>query len=304
MSQTAPTAPDRSHLQAYAFLVATALCWAGNAILGKIAVDDISPMLLVLGRWTGVIILCIVFLGPTVAKDWPVLKSRLPFLFSCGALGFTAFNALFYAAAHTTSALNIGIMQGSIPIFVLIGAFIVYRQRIRPMQALGVALTVIGVTVVASKGSLDRLIGLDFALGDMLMILACCLYAGYAVALFKRPNVNPLSMFTVMSAAALITSLPLAGFETATGTLLWPTPTGWLVLALVTVFPSFIAQIFFIHGVDRIGPGRAGVFMNLVPVFAAVLAVFVLSETFETHHAVALTLVLLGIWLSEKFKAR
>lgn len=304
MTHAAPTAPDRSHLQAYAFLVATGLCWAGNAILGKIAVDDISPMLLVLGRWTGVIILCAAFLGPTVVKDWPVLKTRLPFLFACGALGFTAFNGLFYAAAHTTSALNIGIMQGSIPIFVLIGAFIVYRQKIRPMQALGVALTVIGVTVVASKGSVERLVGLDFALGDMLMILACCLYAGYAVALFKRPSVNPLSMFTVMSAAALITSIPLAGFEAATDTLLWPTPTGWLVLALVTIFPSFIAQIFFIHGVDRIGPGRAGVFMNLVPVFAAVLAVFVLSETFETYHAAALTLVLLGIWLSEKFKAR
>jgi drug/metabolite transporter (DMT)-like permease len=304
VSQAAGTTPDRSAPQAYAFLVATALCWAGNAVLGKIAVDDISPMLLVLGRWTGVILLCVVFLGPTVAKDWPVLRKHLPFLFACGALGFTAFNALFYAAAHTTSALNIGIMQGSIPVFVLIGAFIAYRQRIRPLQFVGVALTVIGVTVVASKGSLERLLGLDFALGDLLMILACCLYAGYAVALFKRPVVSPMSMFAVMAGAALIISLPLAGFEALTGALLWPTSTGWLVLVLVIVFPSFIAQIFFIHGVDRIGPGRAGVFMNLVPVFAAVMAVVVLSESFEVHHAIALTLVLLGIWMSEKFKTR
>ena len=82
-----------------------------------------------------------------------------------------------------------------------------------------------------------------------------------------------------------------------------PTATGWLIVALVTVFPSFLAQIAFIRGVELIGPGRAGVFANLVPVFAAILAVTVLGESLQSFHLVALTLVLGGIWLSEWGKA-
>ena len=86
------------------------------------------------------------------------------------------------------------------------------------------------------------------------------------------------------------------------GAFLWPTPTGWLVIGLVTLFPSFLAQIFFILGVDKIGPARAGVFVNLVPVFAAGLAVLFLGEAFQFYHGAALGLVLFGIFLSEKFK--
>ena len=75
--------------------------------------------------------------------------------------------------------------------------------------------------------------------------------------------------------------------------------TGWILVTLVTLLPSLIAQIFFIHGVALIGPGRAGVFVNLVPVFASIMAVIFLHEVFEFYHALALALVLGGIWLSE-----
>ena len=88
------------------------------------------------------------------------------------------------------------------------------------------------------------------------------------------------------------------------GELLWPTQTGWIVVTLVTFFPSFLAQIFFIQGVDRIGPSRAGVFANLVPLYAALLAVLLLDEAFEWYHGLALGLVLSGIGLSERFKPK
>ena len=77
-----------------------------------------------------------------------------------------------------------------------------------------------------------------------------------------------------------------------------------MVVALVSILPSLIAQVFFIHGVSLIGPGRAGVFVNLVPVFASIMAVAFLQETFEIFHAVALGLVLGGIGLSELGKQK
>jgi drug/metabolite transporter (DMT)-like permease len=154
-----------------------------------------------------------------------------------GALGFTAFNALYYVAAHWTSAVNIGILQGSLPVFVLIGAFLAYRTPVGPLQLTGVAVTMLGVVLVASRGDLARLTGLAFNLGDVLMIVCCALYAGYTVGLQRRPAVGALSLFTVLAAAALLTSLPLVGLEAALGHLQWPTAKGWIIVALVVLFP-------------------------------------------------------------------
>lgn len=289
---------------AYLLLTLTTLCWGGNAVLGKLAVGEVSPMVLVSARWLGVIVLAVVFLQKPVRRDWPVLKRHLPFLALMGAAGFTCFNALFYVAAHTTTAINIGILQGAIPIFAMMGAFAAYRTRITAMQGVGVVTTVLGVIAVASGGSLERLAELRIAEGDILMIAACALYAGYAVGLRRRPPVSTLAIFAVMATAAFLVSLPFTAIEMAMGRTQWPTAMGWLVIGLVTLFPSFLAQIFFIQGVDRLGPGRAGVFANLVPVFASILSVLVLNEVFQLYHALALGLVLCGIGLSERFKLK
>jgi drug/metabolite transporter (DMT)-like permease len=135
------------------------------------------------------------------------------------------------------------------------------------------------------------------------MLVACTLYAGYTVGLRRRPQVSPLSLLAVLAGAAFVTSLPLTLAEVALDRFQWPTPTGWVIVALITLFPSYLAQLFFIHGVALIGPGRAGVFVNLVPVFASILAVVFLSEPFELYHGIALALVLGGIGLSERGKA-
>jgi drug/metabolite transporter (DMT)-like permease len=165
-----------------------------------------------------------------------------------------------------------------------------------------VLVTMLGVAIVASGGELVRLAAFALNFGDVLMIAACVLYAGYTLGLSRRPLISPLSLFTGMAAAAFVSSLPLALAEAALGRWQWPTATGWIIAGLVTVFPSFLAQITFIHGVTLIGPSRAGVFVNLVPVFASILALLVLHEPFRPFHALALALVLGGIWLSEHGK--
>ena len=299
---TGATRHPIANIRAYLLLTVTALCWGGNAVFGRLAVGEISPMLLVTFRWLGVLLLISVFANRYIRKDWPVLKRHLVFVAAMGTLGFTAFNALFYVAAHSTTAINIGIIQGSIPVFVIIGAYLAYRTPVTALQAAGVLLTMVGVAVVASEGSIERLSGLSVSRGDALMVVACLLYGGYAVGLARRPLVSTLGFFTAISAAALLASLPLVAAEAILGQLQWPTLTGWIVVVLVALLPSLLAQIFFMRGIELIGPGRAGVFVNLVPVFASILAVLVLGESFEVHHAAALVCVLGGIWISEKGK--
>ena len=283
-------------------LIGTALCWGGHAVINRIAVGEVSPMLLVMLRWLGVVILISIFANKYIRQDWPILKKHLPYLFCMGALGYALFNALFYVSGHYTRAINIGILQGSIPVFVLLGSFIAFQTRISSLQTIGVLVTILGVCTVSFGGYGFDEAAFTFAIGDILMVVACMLYAGYTIGLRKRPSCSSVGLFTILAFSALLTSLPIVAGEYALGNLQWPTPKGWIVVGLVTLFPSFLAQIFFIKGVETIGPGRAGVFVNLVPIFAAILAVVVLNEPFEVFHAAALVLVLGGIYLSERSK--
>ena len=293
---------NKQAYEAYLLLVFTALCWGLNAVLGRVAVGEISPMALVAARWLGVLLLAVVFLRKGLIRDFPVLRRNWLFIVLMGASGFTIFNALFYVAAHHTTAINIGIVQGSIPIFVMLGTMLAYKARIGGLQAVGVAVTLGGVLAIVTAGELNRLIDLSVNYGDFLMLVSCIFYSAYAVGLRKRPDVSPLSLFSAMAGVAFLIAIPFLSVEILSGEFVAPTPTGWLVVALVTLFPSFLAQISFILGVDKIGPARAGIFVNLVPVFAAGLAVLFLGEAFQLYHAVALTLVLFGIYLSERFK--
>jgi len=292
------------NLKAYLLLTATTLCWGANAILGKVAVGEISPMLLVTLRWLGVVILLLIFARRYLIQDWPILRHHLRYICLMGTLGFTAFNALFYVAAHSTSAINIGILQGSIPVFVLLGTFLLYQFRITTVQASGVAITLVGVITVASGGNIKLLADLSINQGDLYMLIACLFYAGYSIGLSRRPAVSALGLFSSIAVVAFIVSLPLLAIEIGSDKFQAPTPTGWIVVALVSILPSLIAQVFFMHGVSLIGPGRAGVFVNLVPVFTSILAVVFLQEAFEVFHAVSLGLVLGGIGLSELGKQK
>lgn len=289
---------------AYLLLTLTTLMWGGNAVAGRLAVDAISPMALTSLRWVVVCAVMPVLLRHQIRAHWPMLKAHWKFVVAMGTVGFTAFNALMYLAAYSTTAINIGILQGSIPVFVLIGAFIAYRTPIGPVQALGVLVTLLGVAVVASRGDISVLRQFAFAPGDLFMIVACTFYAGYTVAIRSRPQVPGLVFFSALAMVACMVSLPLLAIEVTQGAFTVKTPQGWLILLYVAIGPSILSQLFFMRAVELIGPGRAGVFVNLVPVFAPILAVLILGEQLALYHGVALLLVLGGIFIAERLAKR
>lgn len=280
-------------------LLLTALFWAGNAVASRLAVGHVPPLLLTTMRWAFVCALMLPLAWEGLRQHAPALRSRPALMLAMGLLGFTAFNTLMYLAAHQTTALNIGLLQGAMPVLILLGAFVVDRTPVRAGQAAGVLVTVLGVAVVVTRGDPTALAALAINGGDALMLVACLLYALYTILLRRRPLVPGLVFFAALTPVALLSSLPLAVAEVALGQSFWPTPQGWLVIAYVTLFPSLLAQILFIRGVELVGPGRAGVFVNMTPIFTALLAVLILGEPFGAHHAAALVLVLGGIALAE-----
>jgi drug/metabolite transporter (DMT)-like permease len=280
-------------------LVLTTLIWAGHSLVGRLAVGEIGPMTLVCARWGVALVPILLAARPALRRDWPLLRARWRYVVAMGALGYTVFNALFYLAAHYTSALNLSILQGAVPALVLIGARVFLKIRVTPMQAVGAALTMVGVAAIAAQGDPAKLAGLAFNIGDVMMIIAVVLYAGYTVSLRERPAVSGLSMLAGMAAAAFVTSVPLMIWEVASGGFLWPTSRGLLTLLYAALGPAFAAQMFYMRGIELIGPGRAGVFVNLVPVFGAIMAVVLLGEPLAAYHVAALALVVGGIAIAQ-----
>jgi drug/metabolite transporter (DMT)-like permease len=285
---------------AWLLLSITSLCWSVNTIFAKLAVGEVSPLALVALRWLVVMVVLLPLASRPLSKDWTTLRPHLGRIAALGALGYTSFNVLFYVAAHHTTALNLGIVQAVMPVFVFLIAYVRFRTPVSPLQMLGVVSAMAGVMLVVAHGDWARLIAVEFNRGDLMVLVAVVLYAVYTVALRSRPFVSPLSFFAVLAGAAFVTSIPFAVYEWLAGDLVGPTATGWVLVIAIALVPSFLGQLLFMRGVDIIGPGRAGLFMNLVPVLASGLAVAILGEDFEWFHGAALVLVFAGIWASER----
>ena len=284
---------------AHFLLTLTSLFWAMNTIAGRSAVGEISPLLVVSTRWFFVSIILTILCRKELAQTWYILSSRLKWLIIMGLFGFTGFNSAYYIAAHDTIAINLGLVQGTMPAFIIIIARVWLKEQINLIQLFGVLITFFAVLIVVSSGDFYSLRDLRLNKGDVIMICACTLYAVYAVGLRKKPKIGALALLTFFSYVAFLGSIPGLFYEIYTHHLILPGLKGIIILAVIIIFPSFLAQIFFMKGVEKIGPARSGLYTNLVPVFSSILAVFFLNELFQLYHLISLALIFFGIYLFE-----
>lgn len=288
------------HRTAYMFLLFAALFWGGNAVAAKFAAGHVSPMLLTALRWLIALIVLYAIGWRQLAKDRTAVRENFTYLFVMGGIGLSVFNALLYTALNFTTAINASIIQAAIPMVIFILNFALFRTGVSVGQAAGFALTVLGVMVVAGQGELWKLASLSINFGDLLMLAAVTIYGAYTVALRGMPKIHWQSMMIVMSAGALTLAALFSIAEFALGYFQPPDLTGWMAVIYAAIFPAILSQTFYIRGNALIGGNRAGLFVNLVPVFGTVLSVLILGERFLAWHAVALILVFSGIWLAER----
>lgn len=284
---------------AYIVLLITAMIWGGNTVAGKLAVGHISPLMLTLMRWILAFAAILAISMPQIRKDAAEIKRNLPYLILMGIFGFTGFNALLYSSLHYTSAVNSVIEQAGIPMVIIALNFLLFRMRISVSQAIGFLLTLAGVALTASHGDLGTLLSLKLNLGDALMMGAVAVYAGYTVGLRYKPSIHWKSMTAATVLGAVIAAIPLAAFEAYQGKSQLPDLYGFVILLYTALFPSLVAQIFFIRGVEAIGSNRAGLFVNLVPPFGILFSVLLAGEPLFLFHIISIVLVAGGIILSE-----
>lgn len=286
--------------KAYIFLVMTGLGWAANAVVGKFAVGHVGPMTLTLGRWTIALAIIVLLALPQIRIDWPEIKRNWLVCFVFAGLGFTGFNALLYTALLHTSAINVVIEQAGIPGLIFLGNFLLFRIKLGIGQIAGYLITLLGVAVTATNGSLQTLLDLGFNRGDLLMLIACVVYAAYTISLRYKPKIHWKSLFAASATGAMVAALPLFAWEASSSGFIVPDIIGWGAILFTSLAPSLMSQILYVRGVELIGSNRAGLFINTIPVFGTLLAVIFLREPLLGFHIVALVLVISGIAIAER----
>lgn len=285
----------------YFVLVMATLFWGGNAIAGKLASQDWQPFTVTFTRWLIVAIVLIPFAKDHIRKDWPVIRKNWVILCLLSAFSMALFNLLMYLALHFTSAINVSIEQASMPAMIMLANFLILSQRITFLQIIGLLASIIGVLIICTGGDISSLFRHGVNRGDAYMLLACAFYAAYTFGLRWRPDLHWLSFIWVLAIGASAMSLPWAAWEWQTTGITVPGMSGWLVLIYIVVFPTIVSQIFYARGVQLIGGNRAGLFINLVPIFGSLLAILILREKFHFFHGIGLILVVGGIMLAERF---
>lgn len=289
----------REAIIAYVMLASVALMWAANTNVARATADEVPPIALTFWRLA---LSALVFAPFAVKKIWEkrnVVISSFWTLNLLALLQMSAFNALVYMGMQHTAAINGNLLQGSLPICILLSGLIFAHQAITGRQGVGVALGMIGLITIVVKGDLQILVELNINPGDPLVFLGVFVSASYAVFLYKKPKqLDILSFMFLTMLLGSIQIFPLYIIEHIWVKPLQITETTIFTLLFIAFFPSVLAQTFFVEGVKRIGPEKAGYIIYLTPVFGVLMAVGILGEPFQKFHAVGILLIAVGIWLA------
>lgn len=284
-------------LNPYLLLTIAPLLWAGNIVLARGISTVAPPVALSFWRWALAVLIALPLTWGHARRDWPVASRQLPWLALLGLLGVSSFSTLLYMAVRTTTAVNGSLMQTALPGLVVLLSFLVYGTRITPLQGVAVAAAVGGALILVTRGDWETVRRLQFVPGDLLILLAVALYALYSVLLRRPTGLHPSSLLAYTFVLGTLLIAPFYLLERQGGARLPLTPTTAVSILYLAVGPSLLAYWCWNSGVAALGPNRAGLFINLLPVFAALLAVLFLGETLHLYHLVGMLLIGGGVAL-------
>jgi drug/metabolite transporter (DMT)-like permease len=269
-------------------LVTASFAWAGNHAMAR-AVSALIPVWsLNAARWLVVALLMVLVAGRTLRKDWPLIRQYPLVLAFLGTLGCGLFGVLQFVGLRYTGAMNMGVMNSVAPALIALASFVIFRDRIYPLQALGILISLSGVLAIVSK--LDPTIVATFAFnpGDVVIVGNMGLWAIYSACLRLKPPIAGTSFLFILAVWGFATTLPGAALEYWEGDFLRADAITLGTLAYSSIVSSALAYVFWGRGIEVLGVNRAGAFLHLVPFFGVILATTLLGETFGVHHAVGL----------------
>ncbi|RQO36929.1 EamA family transporter [Variovorax sp. KBW07] len=285
----------------YAFPLLAVVIWSGNTVVSKMAAGTIAPAEISFYRWLLAALLFTPLALRPVLRNWTAIRPQLGRIAVLGLLGMVVYQSLAYYAAYLTTATHMGIIGSLTPMMVLGLSILLLGQGLTAGAVAGSLVSIGGVLVVVSSGDLGTLLKSGANMGDGLMLLAMLAYAVYVI-LLKRwgmKDVPALQLLYLQIVVAVVALLPLYLLTPRMGLSAANLP----LIGFAGLGASMLAPLVWMHTVAHIGPSRASMFFNLIPLFTALIAAFVIGESLAAYHAVGGVLTVAGVLLAELWKA-
>jgi drug/metabolite transporter (DMT)-like permease len=282
-------------------LTFSALFWSGNFIVGRALRGAIPPVSLSFWCWAIALAILLPLSFVELRQHQTLLLREWKLILALGATGVAAFHSFVYTALTTTPAVNALLFLSLVPMAIAAVSWLVFRDTITLRQIAGILLSVVGALVVIAQGNIATLLALHFNPGDIWMLGAVAIWAIYSVLLKRRPAQLPqLALLTATVIAGVALLFPVYLWQHWRGETMVMTGSNLLGLLYIAVFASVVAFLFWNRSVAEIGPTKAGMYANLLPVFGAVLAVLFLGEPIALYQLLGAVLVFSGIFLTSQ----
>ena len=287
---------------AYILLILATLFWSGNFIVGKFAtLFQIPPLTLNVFRWISVWFILIPFTYKEIYNNLPIIKKNWLVISFMGIITISTFNSVVYFALNYTQVINAVLVLAAIPAATIVLSSLMNIEKTNISQLLGLLLSIIGIGTIISNGDIQRIISLSFNKGDLWMLVCVLTWALYSTLLKKnRFKFSQFSLIQLMVSVGILFLIPQFFYEKSIGLELNFNKAFFLILFYVVMFPAIAAYYCWQKGIEIIGPNRASMFIQLMPLFSAVMAIIIFNEKFEIYHFGGAVFILTGIYLSNR----
>lgn len=295
----------RNFLIAAGLAALASLCWAGNWVLGRAIRADVPPFGLTFWRWALAAVILLPVGWGRLGADWRVVRGHLPLVLAMALLSAAMFQSMTYIGLHSTEAVNALLVSATMPLFMVIIAGVVLRERFSLRQLAGIGVSFLGVAYIIARGEPARLLALHLNVGDIWILAALVVWGLYSVLLkFKPADLSAVGLTFFIALFGALFILPLHLWEVSRGLTVPFTAAGIGSVAYTGVFASVVALLSYNAAVARIGPSRAVFFLHLMPVFGPGLAVVFLGETLARYHLIGFPVALAGVLWATSAPAR
>ena len=287
---------------AYFLLTLSVFFWAGNFIVGKFAtLFEIPPLTLNVLRWLTVWIILIPFTYKEIYRNLSYIKKNWLVISFMGLITISTFNSVVYFALNHTQVINAVLVLAAIPAATIVLSSFMNIEKTNIFQLLGLFLSIIGIGSIISSGDFQKIISLNFNKGDSWMLVCVITWSLYSTLLKKNKfKFSQFTLIQLMVSAGLLFLIPQLFYEKSIGLEVNFNKAFIIILFYVVIFPSIAAYYCWQKGVELVGPNRASMFIQLMPLFSAVMAIIIFKEKFELYHFVGAAFIVSGIYLSNK----
>ena len=292
----------QSNFLAYIFLLLTVTFWAGNFVVGKFAsIYEVPPFSLNFYRWFFAWLILAPFTIPEIIKKKDYIISNYKLFIVLGVTSITIFNSIVYYSLNFTQVISGVLMISTIPVMIMFFSSIFKIEKTNIFQVIGVILSFLGVIIIITKANFEILKNLNFNKGDITMVIAMLSWALYSTLLKKQKyEISQLSLLQVVMTFGLIFLIPIYFIEYQLGFRITLEKPFFLILSYIVLLPGLASFILWIKGISIIGANRSGVFLHLMPIMSAIMAMIIFNEKFMFYHMLGACFIITGILLSNK----